>query len=93
METRPQLHRQRDEPLLRTVVEVALEPPALGVAGLDDPRARSLQLLQASAQLDLQAAVLERQRGRRRDGVEQLGLIVQRRIMHQRRDIAPPCDR
>ena len=32
--------RERDEPLLRAVVEVALEPPALGVAGLDEPGAR-----------------------------------------------------
>ena len=34
-----QLQRDGDEALLRAVVEVALEPPALGVAGLDDPRA------------------------------------------------------
>ena len=33
------------EPLLRAVVQVALEPPALGVAGLDDARARRGQLL------------------------------------------------
>ena len=35
----PQLQRDGDEALLRAVVEVALEPPALGVPGLDDPRA------------------------------------------------------
>ena len=38
----PQLQRDRDEPLLRAVVQVALEPPALGVAGRDDPLARRL---------------------------------------------------
>ena len=40
----PQLQRQGDQPLLRAVVQVALEPPALGVAGGDDPLARGLQL-------------------------------------------------
>ena len=34
-----QLQRQGDEPLLRSVVEVALEPPPLRVAGGDDPLA------------------------------------------------------
>ena len=41
----PQRQRQRDEPLLRAVVEVALQPPALGGLGLDDARARAAQLL------------------------------------------------
>ena len=40
-----QVERDRHEPLLRAVVEVALEPPALGVAGLDDARARGGELL------------------------------------------------
>ena len=40
-----QVERDRHEPLLRAVVQVALEPPALGVAGLDDARARRGQLL------------------------------------------------
>ena len=30
---------EREQPLLRAVVQVALEPPPSGVAGLDDPRA------------------------------------------------------
>ena len=72
----PQPERQRDEPLLGAVVQVALEPAALGVAGLDDPRARALQLVQAGAQLGLQARVLERDRGRGGDRVEQLGLVA-----------------
>ncbi len=38
--------RERDQPLLRTVVEVPLEPPPLGVAGLDDARTRRRQLLE-----------------------------------------------
>jgi hypothetical protein len=35
----PQVDRDRDEPLLRAVVQVALQPTALCVAGLDDARA------------------------------------------------------
>ena len=34
----PQLERERDEPLLRPVVQISLQPPALGVGRLDDPR-------------------------------------------------------
>src|SRR5213078_2248298 len=33
----PQRERERDEPLLRAVVEVALEPAPLGVLRLDEP--------------------------------------------------------
>ena len=35
----PELVGERQESLLGAVVEVALEPAPLGVAGLDDPRA------------------------------------------------------
>ena len=41
----PEQQRRRDEPLLGAVVEVALEPAALLVAGSDDARARRLQVL------------------------------------------------
>ena len=37
--------RERDQTLLRAVVEVPLQPPPLGVAGLDDARPRRRQLL------------------------------------------------
>ena len=40
-----QHQRERDEPLLSAVVEVALQPPALVVAGLDDAGARGGELL------------------------------------------------
>ena len=39
-----ELQRQRDEALLRAVVQVALQAAALGVAGADDARARGGQL-------------------------------------------------
>ena len=68
----PQHDPERHEPLLRAVVEVALEPPALLVAGLRDPRARRLDLGQLEAQLDPQAAELHRHRR----GVEHRGQHV-----------------
>ena len=40
----PQVQRQRDQALLGAVVEVALDPPALGVGGLDDARAGAAQV-------------------------------------------------
>ena len=33
------VHRERDEMLLRAVVEVALDRPSLRIAGFDDPHA------------------------------------------------------
>ena len=64
--------RERDEPLLRAVVEVALELAAGGVAGFDDPGARGAQVAQAGAQVGLQALVLERDPGGGGDGADQL---------------------
>ena len=43
--SKAQLQRERHEPLLGAVVQVALQPPALGVAGLHDARARARELL------------------------------------------------
>ena len=45
-------HRGGHEALLGAVVEVALDAPARRVAGLDDARARRLQLLRELAQLE-----------------------------------------
>ena len=57
----PQVQGERDELLLGAVVEVALDPPARVVGGLDDPQPRDAQLLHAGAQLGLQALVVDRQ--------------------------------
>ena len=66
-----------DEPLLGAVVQVALEPPALGRAGLHQPRARGVQLLHAGAELRLEPLVLQRQPGRARHGGQQAGVVAQ----------------
>ena len=86
----PQLQRERDEPLLRAVVQVALEPPALGVAGRDDALARGLQLGEPRlATPRCEVLVLERDRGRGADRLEQLRVVVERRVVDERRDLAP----
>ena len=76
-----QRERQPDEPLLRAVVEVALEPPALGVARLDDAGARSAQMLELRARFGLEALVLDREPGRRGDLLDQLGVVEQVRAV------------
>ena len=59
----PQREREHHQPLLGAVVEIALEPAALGIAGLDGTGARRAQLLQAGSSLRLQPLVVERQPG------------------------------
>ena len=79
----------RDQPLLRAVVQVALDPPALGVAGGDDPRPRRLDLGELAAQLDAQPRDLDRQAA----GLDQLGQQVGRSLRRRgragRRPAAP----
>ena len=82
----PELQRDPDEALLRAVVQVALEPPPLRVAGRDDPLARGLQLDHPGLRLGVQVLVLERDRGRRGDGLHELRVVVERRVVDQRRD-------
>ena len=45
----PHRHPERHQPLLGAVVQVALEPAALGIADLDEPRAARLDLAQRPA--------------------------------------------
>jgi hypothetical protein len=65
-------------------VQVALEPPALGVAGRDDPRARGAHLRELRPQLGLQAGVLDREPSGGADGLEQLAVLVQERVVLER---------
>ena len=66
-----ELDPQRDEPLLRTVVQVALDPAALVVRRGLDARARLAHLLQQRRRLGREAVVVQRhQRVRRRGGDE-----------------------
>ena len=85
----PEGERERHEPLLRAVVEVALEPAALAPADLDEPRARRAHLLHLGAQLRLEALVLERQRGGRAGLAHALGVVQQGRVVDDRGDPPP----
>ena len=58
-----QLQGERHQLLLGAVVEVPLQPPALGVGDLDDAGARIAQLVEPGAQVGPQALVLELQHG------------------------------
>ena len=50
----PQGQRERDQALLRTVVEVALEAAPLDVTGGDDPGSRRGELLEPGVKLAVQ---------------------------------------
>ncbi len=82
--------RERDEPLLGAVVQVALEPAALGGPGLDDPGARGAQLLDPGAQLGLQALVLDREARGGRDRADELRVVAERAVVHDRADARGP---
>jgi hypothetical protein len=78
---------QRHEALLRAVVQVALDAPPLGVAGLQDSRPRG-------AQLALEVTVLDRQERRPGGCGHQLGILGQGLVDHHRRHrVAAPIDR
>ena len=61
-----ELDPQRDQPLLRTVVEIALDPPPLGVGRLRHARPRRAQVLQRRPQLGLEQGVATGGAGPRR---------------------------
>src|SRR4029450_10108828 len=58
-----ELEREGDQPLLRAVVEIALQSLPLPLACSYHPRAGALQLFEARLQLGVQARVLERAAG------------------------------
>ena len=66
-----------------TVVQVALEPPALLVAGLDDAHARCLHLGELEPNLDAKSGHLDREPGSREHAVEQVATFVQRRVVRE----------
>src|SRR5205085_12703594 len=52
---------EREQTLLRAVVQVALEPPALRISAFDHARPRRLQVAEPGEQLGLESLVLDRQ--------------------------------
>ena len=83
-------HRQGDEPLLRSVVEVALHPTALGIGRLDDPLPRRADLLELGPHLGREPFVLEGHPRHRPDGLDQPGVLqLDRRVVDkQGQDVA-----
>jgi hypothetical protein len=79
---------ERDQPLLRAVVQVALDPAALGVAGLGDPRARGLDLGKLQPQLHAQPRELHRRRRRGDHRTQQVGPVAQRRVVQEQAELA-----
>ena len=92
-----QLEGDRDEALLRAVVEVALEPAPLRVARGHDPLTGGVQLHDAGGQLGLEALPLERDPGGRADPLEQFRLVGQRGVVESaatgRRPLRPASRR
>ena len=73
---------QRQQPLLCAVVQLALDSFALGLADLEQPRARR-------AQLALERAVLDRDERRRHRGAHELRILGERLVQDHRRDRVP----
>ena len=68
-------------------MEVALEPPTLGVAGLRDPRARRLDLGELQAQLNTQARELDRDGRGVEHRAQQVRALRKRGIVQQHADL------
>ena len=83
----PERERERDEPLLGAVVEVALDSPPLGVGRGDDPGARRAHLGELRAHLGRQTLVLEHEPCRRSNGLHERRLVEQCRIVNERGDL------
>ena len=71
---------ERHEPLLGAVVQIALEPPALLVAGPHDPGSRLLHLGELEPHLDSESRDLDRQARRAENAAEQIGTVEQARL-------------
>src|SRR3954452_22894367 len=82
----PELDRERDELLLRAVVDVALEAPALRVLRGDEPLLRRLQILESRAEVLRQPDVAENEPCLSREVGDELALRVVERIVRGHRD-------
>ena len=79
-----QVEGEGHESLLSPVVKVPLQTLAFALGGLEDPRARSAELLEPRSKLDVELGVLQREAERGGDGVQELGLLLERRIVKKR---------
>ena len=77
---------QAEQALLRPVVEVALEPTALGLTRRDDPGSRGAEILDPSQDLRVKSFVVERETGSRRHFIDDGRIVEEARAMDERRD-------
>ena len=83
---------EADEALLGAVVEISFEPAPLGVAGLDDARARGAQRRELSPSFRLQPLVLERETGGGSDLLDECRVVEQPRPVREKCHFATSLD-
>jgi hypothetical protein len=79
-------HGDRQQPLLHAVVQVALQPPPFRLRRPQQLAAGVGELAQPRPQVHGEALVLECQRHRRARGLDQLGVLPQRRVVYEQRE-------
>ncbi len=84
----PDRDAQGQQALLRPVVEVALELPALRVGGRDEPRARETQPFELGAPRSVQALVLDRESSGRGDLLREARVVEQAAAVDEGGDLA-----
>ena len=84
-----ELKGKGDQALLRTVVQIPFQATAFVLLGFHHAGTRAVHFLQPRAQLGFQPAVLQRNSGCRADRLDQLGLVAQRWVVHQRGKLFP----
>jgi hypothetical protein len=87
-----QVERQRNEPLLRAVVEVALDAPSLGIRRGGDPRTGLAHVDERRPQLRLEAHVLERERRCGGDPLDEPRLLRERGVVDEDGDAPAVVD-
>ena len=85
-----QAERQADQPLLGSVVQVALDPTSLGVTGLYEPEPRGPQVFDLRQRLGPELLVLEAQMDRRHQLVGGVATRECARAVDQHRQ-GTPC--
>lgn len=88
-----EVQRESDQPLLGSVVQVALKALTFSLGGLDDSRARPAQLFESGSKLDVQLGILQRDAEGRRDRLEKLTLFFERWVVKKGGNtVAVPLD-
>ncbi len=79
-------HREPDEPLLRSIVQVPFKSPPFGVGRLDDANARCAKVLELCVEFGAQPLALERQPEGCDDVIDPLGIVQQIATMAEETD-------